>query len=127
MLGSFFDNLQWRLHGSALTSYVELAVLFYLRGFLLPEHDPEQNTFRDLTGEIRQFVAHIRLVSDAIVPGVHNRHRNKSIGKSLPNGTIDGAEVYFTKAEKIRFAQILSGVSTARLSAWEFTFSSAES
>ena len=127
VLGSFFDNLQWRLHGSALTSYVELAVLFYLRGFLLPEHDPEQNTFRDLTGEIRQFVAHIRLVSDAIVPGVHNRHRNKSIGKSLPNGTIDGAEVYFTKAEKIRFAQILSGVSTARLSAWEFTFGSAES
>lgn len=126
MLASFFDQLQWRTHATALTSYVELAVLFYLKGFLLPEHDPDQQTFRDLTAEIRQFIAHVRTQSDDAIPGKQNRHRNKSVGRSLPNGTIDGAEVFFSKPEKVRFARILAGVLTARLAAWEFTFGSAE-
>ena len=43
MLGSFFDQLRWKIDDSAVTSYVELAVLFYLRGFLLPEHDSVAN------------------------------------------------------------------------------------
>ena len=127
ILGSFFACQQWRLAEDAVTSYVELAVLFHLQGFRLPSQDTSLHTFRDLTAEIRQFVASIRVDSGiSFVPGCHNRHRNKSIGKSLPNGTIDGAEIFISRENKIRFARILAGVSTARLQAWAFSLDSAE-
>ena len=127
-LGEFFADQRWKLSEDAVTSYVELAVLFYLQGRNLPSHDPAIHTFRDLTSEIRQFVAAARLSSqDLFVPGKHNRHRNKCIGKSLPNGTIDGAEVFFSREQKVRFARILASVSTARLQAWAFSLDSAES
>lgn len=61
-----------------------------------------------------------------LLPGKHNRHRNKSFGKSLPNATIDGAVVYFSSDELTRFANILTTVSGAQLSAWEFSFEVAE-
>ena len=127
VLGSFFECQHWRLAEDAVTSYVELAVLFFLQGFRLPSQDTSINTFRDLTTEVRQFVNQVRGDSGtSFVPGCHNRHRNKSIGKSLPNGTIDGAEIFMTHDIRVRFARILAGVSTARLQAWAFTMDSAE-
>ena len=107
---------------------MELALLFYLQGWSLPSYDPSLHTFRDLATDFKQVVAAFRTFSqDGFIPGRHNRHRNKCIGKSLPNGTIDGAEIYFDHEQKVRFAHILASVSTARLQAWAFCLDSAES
>ena len=127
-LVSFFAAQRWRVAEDAVTSYMELALLFYLQGWSLPSYDPSLHTFRDLATDFKQVVAAFRTFSqDRFIPGRHNRHRNKCIGKSLPNGTIDGAEIYFDHEQKVRFAHILASVSTARLQAWAFCLDSAES
>ena len=85
-------SLHWRVDDSAKTAYVELAFLFWKRGFFLHEVSAANGTFRDLVFWIRRMIVFVHKQPEhAVFPGQPCNVTLKTEGRALPQGAINGA------------------------------------
>ena len=115
----FLSGLHWRLDKDSCWSYLELAVIFVLRGFQLQPCDPEIHTLADLTPRIKKAVTCILKSNyQGLLPGNHNPDYNKPTGKTLPSGVLEGVDLCCDRHELLSLGKLILGGGNHRLSSW---------
>ena len=115
----FCGALTWRVEDSLSISFVELALLFHLRGFAFDDWQKETKTFRELTSEIRKVLMYMKTHAEgSFFPGVWQKSLNRPYGKSLPAGAIAGATPWVSNAELVIFSNLLNKGAGKNLCTW---------
>ena len=121
MFCNFLGTLQWDQDPSLSWSYFELACIFHLRGFTWENVNPAVFQIAALVPKVKKACIAIRKsAAHILLPGAHNPDKNRSIGKTLPSGTIDGVSLRCSSEELVRLGRFLYHGGNHRLSSWPF-------
>ena len=121
IFSGFLCSLTWNIKGDACWSYLELAAIFILRGFRFSQTNINVDTFKTFIPIIKKAsTCVLKGDGDKILPGHHNPDRNKPVGKTLPSGTIDGAEIVCSREELLSIGRFMLDGGNHRLSSWDF-------
>ena len=115
---SFLREVKWHVLDENETAFVEFTFLFHKRGFRLAEIDPDTCSFRDLHQLIRVALRHIHAAG--CLPGTWQENKNKSWGRHLPTGCLQGAIPWFSTLELENFANILVDGAGGQMQSWSF-------
>ena len=116
---SFCNGLVWKVDGGVSISFVELALIFHIRGFRFSGWQLETKTFRELTSALRKVLMYMKTnAEDVFLPGSWQRSLNRSYGKALPAGAITGATPWLSNQELVIFANLLNNGAGKNLSTW---------
>ena len=117
----FTINLCWKVDAALSISFVELALIFHLRGYRIPDWQSETKTFRELVSEIRKIFMYMKTHADgSFFPGTWQKSLNRSYGKCLPAGTITGATPWLSNAELEIFSNLLYAGAGKNLCTWSW-------
>ena len=117
----FLKSLRWDSHASLSWSYFELACIFHLRGFAWEDVDPLTFRVDSLVPKVKKACIAVRKsAAHILLPGSHNPDRNKSIGKTLPSGTIDGVNLRCSSDELLKLGRFIFHGGNHRLGSWAF-------
>ena len=114
----FVAALKWHILDGNEVAFVEFTFLFHKRGFRLAEIDPQTKSFRDLHQLMR--IAMRSLHALGALPGKWIENSNKSWGRHLPTGCIQGAIPWFSFQELEDFANILLEGAGGQMQSWSF-------
>ena len=118
---NFCRGLLWREHCDIGISFVELAFIFWVRGFRLQGWDQQVKTFRELTATLRAALCMIKNEDNPkFFPGVWQNSLNHNSIKFLPAGCIQGAAPFFSNDELVTFCNILQRGAGKKLTSWNF-------
>ena len=118
---SFLRKARWKCSPNAETAYIEMTVLFILRGFSFENIDKQLCTYKQMNGHIRRGMTMLsRLDGVSPFPGTMTSTKAKNSGRTLPTGTLVGAEILWTPAELTSFAKLLQGGAGAKIASWHF-------
>ena len=116
---TFCHELCWKEDENLAISFVELTLIFHLRGFNLPGKDAATTTFRDLYSVLRKMFCTMKNSEDYnFFPGQWCRCKNRNYGKSLPAGYVAGASPWLSNHELTVFANLLHCGGGKNLSTW---------
>ena len=119
-LCAFADQMRWKPCDGHLTSYAEIALLFFLRNFTVDVYDPDTTTIRDLIRVVRKFFNIMgKLECVSLHPG-DQTNLTKSANRTFPTGAIKGAIVYMTNIELSCLANLCAEGAGQSLSSWQF-------
>ena len=114
----FVKALKWQKKATHEVAFIELTYVFHKRGFRLAEIDPQEKTLRDLHQLIRIALRHIH--ASGFLPGEWKDAQNKSWGRHLPTGCIQGAIPWFSDVELEHFASVLLDGAGGQMHSWSF-------
>ena len=121
MFCNFLGTLQWDQAPTLSWSYFELACIFHLRGFTWENVNPAAFQIASLVPKVKKACISIRKsAAHSLLPGHHNPDKNRSIGKTLPSGTIDGVSLRCSSYELLRLGRFIYYGGNHRLSSWPF-------
>ena len=116
----FADNLRWKLCDDHLTSYAELAVLYFARDFTQSIFDPDTTTIRDLIKVVRKFFNIVGKIENvSLHPGVQT-NLTKSANRTFPTGAIKGGILYMTNQELGILGNLCIEGAGQTLTSWQF-------
>lgn len=116
---SFFRTLRWKVHPDAITSVCELTALFHSLGYKLQEHSCNA-TYLDYHKKIRRAVVLLGRSDNAqAFPGILDPALAKAAGRTMPQGSLTGAQVYVDNGALIHLAQIFELGAGRTLASWD--------
>ena len=114
----FLRSLRWKLDPEAITSISELTVLFQQQGWKF-ESDPQLVTYFDIHASLRRAISLLAKCEEAqAFPGTLNAALAKAAGKTLPQGSIQGAAVFMDDGALVHLARLFSRGASRTLASW---------
>ena len=116
----FFMQLHWRIDDNFSVSVVELACIFWWRGFKHSQLEASISLYMHLITTFRAMLKHLQ-PSELCQPfpcGVDTK-RNKSCGRELPKGIFHGVDVLMSDDERFRLIHIFDEGAGRALSSWD--------
>ena len=113
-------QLHWRIDDNFSVSVVELACIFWWRGFKHSQLEASISLYMHLITTFRAMLKHLQ-PSDLCQPfpcGVDTK-RNKSCGRELPKGIFHGVDVLMSDDERFRLIHIFDEGAGRALSSWD--------